>query len=165
VKYTAQEEYGLRCILQIARNEEKGMLTIDEIAQHEGITPHYAGKLLRILMKGGLIESVRGKQGGYRLSRPAVQMSVGEILNILGGRLFESENCKKYTGHKDKCANSTDCSVRALWLTLDRIIDNVLSNTMLKDLLIDERHVNEWLRYGLGANKDIDRITESTGRI
>lgn len=146
MKYTAQEEYGLRCMLQLARKEDEGPLTIEEIARSEGITTPYAGKLLRILMKGGLIESTRGKQGGYSLGRTSEEISVSEVLNVLGGRLYEGGNCLKFTGVLEKCSNTNDCSVRALWSTLDRIVDNVLSKTMLKDLIDGERSVNHWLR-------------------
>ena len=152
MRYTAQEEYGLRCLLQLARHENKGPMTIEEIAKKEGITPHYVGKLMRILRQGELIMSTRGKKGGYVLARPAVQISVEDALNVLEGRLYSPDNCNKFSGNMSRCVNTTDCSVRALWSILDKTVSNVLSNTMLKDLLSGEKMLHEWHRYGAPAS-------------
>ena len=163
MRFTSQEEYGLRCMIQLARGEDNGPVSIEEISRNEGITTSYVGKLMRILMKGGLVESTRGKMGGYVLTKPAAQMSVNDVLTVLGGRLFEQDDhCTKFTGQEFNCVNSTDCSVRALWSTLDRVVSNVLSNTMLKDLVVGERKVSEWLRYGVKMKADKDRTENST---
>ena len=66
----AQEEYGLRCLLELARHDTKPR-TIQQIASAEGLSPDYAAKLLRELRRGGLVESTRGAAGGYRLARSA----------------------------------------------------------------------------------------------
>ena len=147
MRFTAQEEYGLRCILQLARHENNGPLTIDEIAKNEALTTHYVGKLMRILLKGGLIKSTRGQNGGYKLARPAVQTSVLDILNILDGPFFEIGMCSKFTGIDIVCVNTTECSVRALWSTINSAVNQILGNTMLKDLIVDEKTANKWFRY------------------
>ena len=69
MKLNASEEYGLRCLLQLAR-QAPGSLTIPEISQAEGITHHNVAKLLRILRQGGFVASARGQQGGYALAKP-----------------------------------------------------------------------------------------------
>ena len=89
MKFSSQEEYGLRCLLCLAREREGGSLAIPAISQAEGISTTYVAKLMRILRRGGFVESVRGKIGGYTLSRPPDQIVVGEVLALLGGRLFE----------------------------------------------------------------------------
>ena len=71
MKFSAQEEYGLRCLIRIARFYEMGKsLTIPEISRGEGITEHTTAKILRVLRLGGFLESERGHLGGYTLSRP-----------------------------------------------------------------------------------------------
>ena len=147
MRFTAQEEYGLRCMLQLARHEDNGPLTIEEIAKNEALTTHYVGKLMRILLKGGLIKSTRGQNGGYKLTRPAVQTSVLDILNILDGPLFEIEMCSKFTGIDIVCVNTTECSVRALWSTVNRAVNQILGTTMLKDLNVNEKTANAWFQY------------------
>ena len=69
MKISAQEEYGLRCLLQLARLEDGESLTLGQIAEREGISGANAGKLLWLLSKAGLVQSVRGNRGGYRLAR------------------------------------------------------------------------------------------------
>ena len=69
MKLNSSEEYGLRCLLQLAR-QTPGSLTIPEISQAEGITHHNVAKLLRILRQGGFVASARGQQGGYALAKP-----------------------------------------------------------------------------------------------
>ena len=71
MKISAQEEYGLRCLLQLARAEEGQSVSITEIAAAEGLSAPYVAKLLAILRQQGLIESERGRTGGYRLTAPA----------------------------------------------------------------------------------------------
>jgi len=155
MRFTAQEKYGLRCMVQLARHEDEGSLSIEEIARSEDLTPHYVGKLMRILLKGGLIVSIRGQKGGYKLARPAVQISIAEILVVLDGPLFRYGHCGKFTDMDITCVHSTECSVRALWSTLDRAVSRILDNTMLKDLVVSEKAATEWLRYGSKASNAI----------
>jgi len=155
MRFTAQEEYGLRCMLQFARHcqgsagqTEGGgrSLTIGEIAGIEGLSPQYAGKLIRILRMGGLLESVRGRHGGYRLARPLENISVGEVLAVLGGRVFEPAYCSRYTGDRKLCVHSVDCAIRSLWGALQATMDGILSKIFMKDLMGQEQKVAKWLR-------------------
>ena len=151
MRFTSQEEYGLRCMLQLAKHENEGSLTIEDIARGENLTTHYVGKLMRILLKGGLVESTRGQNGGYKLARPAVQTSIAEVLTVLDGPLFENYYCGKFPGIDLICVHTSECSIRALWTTLDHVVSRILSNTMLKDLLVGEKKVHEWFRYNANA--------------
>lgn len=151
MRFTSQEEYGLRCMLQLARNEENGSLTIEEIAQSESLTVHYVGKLMRVLLMGGLVESTRGQKGGYQLIQPAVKVSIADVLTVLDGPLFRAHYCERFTGLESICVHSTECSVRALWSTIDLAVSRILDNTMLKDLVSGEKAANEWLRYNRGV--------------
>jgi len=138
MKLSAQEEYGLRCLLRIGARGEGGTLTIPEISRAEGISPEYVGKLMRILRRGGLVTSARGAAGGYTLSRHPDQITIGEALYPLGGRLFESDFCDRHSGFESLCTHSIDCSIRSLWRALQSAVDQVLTHTTLKDLLTTE---------------------------
>ncbi len=138
MKLSAQEEYGLRCLLRIGARGDGGSLTIPEISRAEGISPEYVAKLMRILRQGGLVTSVRGASGGYTLARPAEQVTAGEALTVLGGRLFESDFCDRHAGAESLCTHSIDCSIRSLWQALQSAVDHVLTKTTLKDLLRSE---------------------------
>ena len=141
MKLSAQEEYGIRCLLRMARSGEGASLTIPEISQAEGISSHYVAKLMRVLRRGGFVTSARGKTGGYTLARTADQILVGEALATLGGRLYEPAFCNVHTGLTKVCTNSVDCSVRSLWSALQQAVDQVLGKTTLKDLVRKEQEM------------------------
>lgn len=145
MKLSAQEEYGLRCLLRLARQEPGGSLTIPEISQVEGISTHYVAKLLRVLRRGGFVKAARGQAGGYGLARPASQIVVGETLAVLGGRLFEPGFCTEYTGNEDLCTHTIDCSIRSLWRTVQLVVDQVLAHTTLQDLVSNEQQMSTWV--------------------
>ena len=141
MKFSSPEEYGLRCLLQIARQGERGSLTISEISRTAGISSHYVAKLMRSMRRGGLVQSIRGQGGGYTLARPPDQISVGQALALLGGRLFEPDFCERHAGTEKVCTHSTDCSIRSLWRAVQRAVDQVLSKTTLKDLQGNEQEM------------------------
>ena len=139
MKFTAQEEYGLRCLLQIGRQGKGGGLTIPEIAAADGLSIPYVAKLMRLLRRGGFVKSTRGQTGGYTLARPADQIILGDVLGSLGGRFFESEFCERYPGSVEICTHTVDCSIRSLWASVQQVVDQVLEKTTLQDLLHSEQ--------------------------
>src|SRR4051794_25568289 len=89
MKITAQEEYGLRCLLKVAQTPAGESLTLQEIASAEGLSVPYAAKLLSVLRQGGFLDSVRGRSGGYKLAMPPVSIGLGSLLLTLGEPLFD----------------------------------------------------------------------------
>jgi Rrf2 family protein len=139
MKFSAQEEYGLRCLLRIAKYyETERILTIPEISEAEGITLHNTAKILRTLRLGGFLESERGQSGGYTLTRSPDKIYIGEVLNVLGGRLYDEKFCEAHSGAADICTNTIDCSLRSLWKFMQDAIDKVVNNLTIKDLLGSE---------------------------
>lgn len=141
MKVTSQEEYGLRCMMQLAVSSPDRPLTIHEIADREGLSPAYVGKLMNVLRDAGLVDSVRGRSGGYLMARPPVQINLLEILVPLGGNIFEEHHCEKFPGDGDICVHTSDCSIRSLWGSLQGLVNRVLSRTTLADLLHNEQQV------------------------
>jgi Rrf2 family protein len=140
MKLTAHEEYGLRCLLQVARQGVNGTVTISEISRNEAISMPYAAKLLRILRQGGFVRAARGKVGGYTLTLSPDQISVGDALAVLGGRMYEDDFCKHHAGVERSCAHSTQCSIRSLWRALQGALDSILRTTTIHDLLHSDHH-------------------------
>jgi Rrf2 family protein len=138
MKVTAQEEYGLRCLLQLAR-ESSGCKTIPEIAAAESLSQPYVAKLMRLLRTAGFVKSIRGQKGGYRLARPAAEISVGAALSALGGHLYSQDFCDRYPGNEHICVHDTDCSIRSLFAILEEVVQRALQGTMLTDLLCSEQ--------------------------
>lgn len=151
MKFSSQEEYGLRCLLRLGiRFQEQGgggSLTIAEIARAEAISVPYVAKLLRVLRTGGLVASARGAAGGYVLARPPERIPVGEALAVLGGRLYEPGFCDSHAGEERVCTHSVDCSLRSLWRSLQLVLDQVLEKTSLRDLLCNESAMTDWIGH------------------
>src|SRR2546429_10024743 len=112
MKISAHEEYGLRCLVQLARAEADGeSLTLNQIADREGLSVANAGKLMWILVKAGLAQSQRGANGGYTLARPAAAIRLDGVV-----RLFDEDTvdgfCKAHTGVLDACIHTSECGIR-----------------------------------------------------
>jgi len=130
----AQEEYGLRCMLQVARSDGTAPLTIPQIAEAEGLSTEYTAKLMRTLRQGGLLTSTRGAGGGYHLARPAEEITAWEVLQVLGGSFFPEGFCESHPGQLRDCIRSTDCSVRALWQKVEGAVRALLESVTLADM-------------------------------
>src|ERR1044072_1331091 len=142
MKLSAQEEYGLRCLLQLARAETTGeSLTLSQIAGQEGISSANAGKLMWILSKAGLVQSTRGIKGGYALARPATEIRLNQGIRGLEGEPAES-HCKSYAGVLDACIHTGDCGIRPVIVELHQIVDNALAEITLSQLLGSEANVD-----------------------
>ena len=151
MKFSTQEEYGLRLLLRIAKSDSPNGLTIPELSEVEGLSTANVGKILRLLRLSGFIESTRGQTGGYKLTRLPKEILVGvvsdldrlseDVLNSLGGKLYESSFCDLHAGIENICTNSIDCSIRSLWKTVQTTLDGLLSKITLQDLLGNEQQV------------------------
>jgi len=140
MRITAQEEYGLRCLLQLATQPAGEPLTVREIARREGLSMAYVEKLLHLLSRAGLTRSVRGQSGGYCLSRAPEQISLGEIIRALGGFASDTEICTQFTGNLEHCVHEGNCGIRPLW-RVAFYIQNMLDRIPLSALLHDEHKV------------------------
>lgn len=130
----AQEEYGLRCLIQVARHAGPDPLTIPEIAAAEGLSPDYTAKLLRALRQAELVVSTRGAGGGYRLARPAREVTAWEVVQALGGSLFPKEFCESHPGQRQDCVHTGGCSIRGLWTAVEGAVRGVLEGVTLAEL-------------------------------
>jgi len=144
MKITAQEEYGLRCLVRLARVQGGVSLTIPEIAAAENLSVAYVAKLLTVLRQAGLIDSVRGRTGGYHLIRPPGDIRLGGVMLTLGEPLFEDPGyCERHAGPETSgpCVHQDGCSLRGLWQSLEQWMRQVLDQVTLADLLHDEASV------------------------
>lgn len=159
MKISAQEEFGLRCLLQLARAElQAESLTLPQIANLEGISVANAGKLMWILTKAGLVQSQRGTKGGYRLARPASQIRLNQVISVLDKERIET-HCNSYKGVLESCVHTGDCGIRPVIVELHQIVDNALSEITLSQLLGTEATVDAVL-HKIQGSKQMQR-TES----
>ena len=154
MKITAQEEYGMRCLLRLAK-AESGSITLPEVAAAEGLSIPYVAKLMAVMRNAGLLDSVRGRSGGYSLARPAEEIGLGSLLLVLGEPLFEEqEYCQKHAGSESPngiCNNKATCTLKSLWQTLELWMRRTLDQITLADLLRNEGRLPELLRERLAA--------------
>lgn len=136
MRITQWGEYGLHCSLQIARREGEGAATVGaaEIADEQGIALEYAQQILQRLRRGSIIESVRGPHGGYKLSRPAKEISVGQVLTAAEGDTFEVM-CDTKPLQLERCQPGSGCNLRALWHELRDHVNQFMNARTLQDLL------------------------------
>ena len=139
MKITAQEEYGLRILIRVARCADDDGMSIPQLSDAEGLGAHYVAKLTRQLRIGGFLKSTPGQKGGYVLSRPASEININKVLKTLGGALFDSEFCASHIGALNLCTNSVDCSARSLWKIIQFTVDQLLDKMTLEDLCGKEK--------------------------
>lgn len=132
-------EYGLRCLMQIARHRGKA-LSIPQIAKAEGLSTAYAGKLLNRLNKGGLIRANRGRNGGYTLAKDPSMVSLYEVFQVLADPFLRFEDCESYPGALNECIHriQNTCSILPVWRRLDLMIYRALSSLTLQDVLKED---------------------------
>ena len=155
MKISAQEEYGLRCLLQLANLPAGESLTLPQIAELEGISTANAGKLMWLLNKAGFVQSTRGTKGGYFLARPAGDIRLSEIIKDLDEDVL-NKHCENYTGILDRCVHKGDCGIRPVIVGLHEIVEHALSQITLAQLKGSESIVGEMFHSIQGIHRTIE---------
>ena len=135
MRISALEEYGLRCLVSLAKAGTSGQLSISDISEKEGLSVPYTSKLLSILRKSGLVTAVRGRGGGFCIAREPHEINLLEVITALGGPLIDPNHCAKFSGQLDKCIHTDDCSVQYTLAGLSKIVGEFLSSSTLDDIL------------------------------
>lgn len=135
LRLSRKGEYGVRAMFELAKNYDKGPLTIKEIARRQDVSIAYLEQLLNILRKSKLIKSQKGPGGGYVINKKPDEISVGMILNSLEGPVAiaqcldpKTKGCKRIEG----------CVSRMLWKSLGEKIEDFLDTIKLNDLIEEE---------------------------
>lgn len=155
MKISAQEEYGLRCLLQLALLPEGESLTLPQIALREGISTANAGKLMWLLNKAKFVSATRGTKGGYALARPASEIRLSEVIKILDEDVL-NKHCESYTGVLESCVHKGDCGIRPVIVGLHEIVENALSQITLAQLVGTEAKVDERFHRIKGIHRIIE---------
>lgn len=155
MKISAQEEYGLRCLVQLADLPEGESLTLPQIAEREGISTANAGKLMWLLNRAGFVHSTRGTKGGYLLARPASEIRLSEIIRVLDDDEM-AKHCDNYTGVLDSCVHKGDCGIRPVIIGLHEIVADALSNITLSHLVGSESTVDATFHKIQGIHRTLE---------
>jgi Rrf2 family transcriptional regulator, iron-sulfur cluster assembly transcription factor len=133
MKLSPVEEYGLRCLIQLARRSDAQPVTIRQISEAEGLSAAYVGKLMFLLQKADLVRSTRGVQGGYVLARPASELSLYAVFQALDPGVLD-DVCDKFTGTEEACVHNGSCAIKPVWKGLAEHINGYLERVHLSEL-------------------------------
>jgi Rrf2 family transcriptional regulator, iron-sulfur cluster assembly transcription factor len=150
MKITAYEEYGLRILLRIAKIQRANpcsLVSLQEIADAEGISVENTAAILAKLKDSALVKSVRGKYGGYKLANSPCKINLQQVIQGLAKDAFADDFCEQHSGVQNSCVNSTDCAIRPVWNGLNVLINNFLSAITLEQLMNDEHCSQEQIAH------------------
>jgi Rrf2 family protein len=147
VRITTLAEYGVICALHLARRADEGPVTGREIAELERLPGDYVEQILLRLRRAGIVRSTRGARGGYVLARAPEEVSIRNVIEASETTTFDL-HCVSHPVGEERCSSSHNCSIRPVWMLLQRRIDDVLEGVRLSDLLHEEGEVRT--RVGLG---------------
>jgi len=146
VRITTLAEYGVICALHLARRTTEGPVTGRDVAARERLPVDYVEQILLRLRRAGIVSSTRGARGGYALARAAEEITVRDVIAASELTTFDL-HCVSHPVEEERCSASHNCSIRPVWLLLQKKIDDVLEGVRLADLLHEEHVVRT--RVGL----------------
>jgi Rrf2 family protein len=135
LRLTRAADYGIRAMLHIGSLPEGGVARKDEIAEAQQIPPSFMAKILRQLVKSGVLRSSRGTSGGFGLARAAAEINVLDIVEGIEGPI-QLTDCSP---DPEQCALSHDCPASTVWLEVQRRMSALLRETTLEDMLAARR--------------------------
>jgi len=135
---SSHEEYGLRCAIRLAKAYQAGPIAASKIAELEGLSVEYVSKLLHMFRKAGIVSSVRGVQGGFRLVKTPENLRLQEVLKALASKNSSRDFCNHFSGQNEVCANIGNCSARPIWSMMTFAFQEVLGQMLLSELLQPE---------------------------
>ena len=136
MKISTKGRYALRLMLDLALSNDGQPVSLRDVAKRQGISDKYLEQIVPILNKSGFLKTNRGYQGGYMLSKPPRQYTVGDILRLTEGDLAPVPCAAQDPAD---CPRSEDCATLPVWRGLNRVINEYLDGITLQDLLDQQR--------------------------
>lgn len=138
MKISTKGRYALRLMLDLALNNTGEYITIKSIASRQEISDKYLEQIISLLNRAGYVKSVRGAQGGYKLTKEPAEYTVGMILRLTEGSLAPVDCLEEKS---DECIREAGCVTKEVWVELYNAISSVVDHITLKDLV--EKHQNK----------------------
>ena len=135
MKISTKGRYALRMLLDLAEHQQCGYIALKDIAERQNISKKYMEGILKTLVDRNLLEGVKGKGGGYKLTKEPKDYSLGEILRLTEGDLASVPCTSKTHEH---CNHMESCPSHPIWQQLDNLINNYLDSVTLANLLNNE---------------------------
>lgn len=134
MKISTKGQYALRLMMDVAEHDGAGFVSLKDVASRENLSIKYLEQIAGTLSKSGMLQSGRGAQGGYRLSKPPAEYTVGSILRLTEGSLAPVA-CM---GGEDRCKVCCECSTPGFWAGLYAVVNEYIDRYTLADLLAEQ---------------------------
>ncbi|HKL79577.1 MAG TPA: Rrf2 family transcriptional regulator [Mobilitalea sp.] len=158
MKLSTKGRYGLRAVLDLAIQVEGETVALSQIAERQGISLNYLEQLIAKLKKAGIVNGIRGAQGGYILAKPTEDISVGEILRALEGDL-NPVDCSEVNKGDTPCSNADSCVTKYVWKRISDSINDAVDGIMLSELVAESKKVQ-----AEQGNNDMSRAKHTCGK-
>ncbi|MGZ4112366.1 MAG: RrF2 family transcriptional regulator, partial [Tumebacillaceae bacterium] len=136
MKLSSRGHYGLMAITYLAQKADQGPIPIKSIAAAEEIPEQYLEQIFVDLRKAGLVTSVRGARGGYKLGFPPEEINVGQVVKVLEGEIAPVECLHSTEEDPESCCTKTDhCTTKIVWEKLRDTMVAVLDDITLQDIV------------------------------
>jgi Rrf2 family cysteine metabolism transcriptional repressor len=147
MKVSARDEYACAAVLELALNYDSEIpVRVQDIAQRQEIPTKFLFQIMQILKRVDIVRSRRGTEGGFTLSRPPRQITVGDVIRSMGGP-FVQLSCTDSGTLAEDCGKQNACQFKPIWAEVDRAIGNVLNNITFEELARRERASQRALMY------------------
>ena len=123
--------YALRVMIDLAEHQAEGYIPLKEVARRQEISEKYLESIIKLLVRAKLLEGLRGKGGGYMLTRPAEEYTVEEILRLTEDSLAPVACLEPGAA---PCEKRSECRTLSMWQGLDRVIRDYLGGITIADL-------------------------------
>ncbi|HEU5431033.1 MAG TPA: Rrf2 family transcriptional regulator [Thermomicrobiales bacterium] len=134
MKVSTRGEYGVRAMVALARNYGNGPMSIAAVSKASSVPTAYLEQLIGPLRRAGLVESKRGAQGGYQLSRAPELVRVGEVYRVMEGPVAPMD-CVSEDASEQTCPLIDGCETRPVWLRMRDAIADAIDSVTLADLI------------------------------
>ena len=150
MKFTTKTEYGLVCLIYMARQPHSEMVTIKEIVKNERFSSTYIEKILQKLRAANIVVSHQGKQGGYALARLPSEITLKEIIEALeGGATFDIQTfgifCDPVIRERIVCTHFSMCGLRPVWRRTKELLDQFYGSVTLEMIAQEEHQVKHFV--------------------
>ncbi len=129
---SSRGRYALRVLADLAQQEPETFTPLKDIAERQDISLKYSESIMAVLSKGGLVEGIHGKGGGYRLSRKPAEYTLAEVLRLTEGSLAPVSCLHEGSA---PCARCNPCPTFPIWEKLEQLVTNYLQSVTLEDVI------------------------------
>ena len=137
MRITSSIEYATRLMTTLARAYGQAPLPTERLAETDNVPADYVSQILVKLRRAGLVVSHRGSSGGYGLSRPPAEITLGQVVRAVDGDVFE-DVCGKYDGGTKDCRHQNGCAISPVWKKLGALVTQYFESVTLADILAEK---------------------------